>query len=100
MTAEGTAGASAAGKITAVDSVVDEATRNVQVQATFANPDGRAAPRHVRRGAGRRSARRQAVVALPASAISYAPYGDSVFIVEDDARGRTARPTAACASSS
>jgi membrane fusion protein (multidrug efflux system) len=26
---------------------------------------------------------RDSVVALPASAISYAPYGDSVFIVED-----------------
>lgn len=72
----------AAGRITAVDSVVDPATRNVQIQATFDNADGRLRPgmfveAQVVMGAS------QVVVALPASAISYAPYGDSVFIVED-----------------
>ena len=69
------------GRITAVNSVVDEATRNVQVQATFANPDGRLRPgmfveTKILLGGSRD------VVALPASAINYAPYGDSVFIVE------------------
>src|SRR5262245_34263988 len=33
-----------AGAITAIDSVVDESTRNVQAQATLANPDGRLRP--------------------------------------------------------
>jgi membrane fusion protein (multidrug efflux system) len=35
----------------------------------------------------------QSVIALPASAISYAPYGDSVFVVADlkDPEGRTYR---------
>jgi membrane fusion protein (multidrug efflux system) len=69
------------GRITAVNSVVDEATRNVQVQATFANPQGRLRPgmfvqTKVLMGDSRE------VVTLPASAINYAPYGDSVFIVE------------------
>ena len=69
------------GRITAVNSVVDEATRNVQVQATFANPQGRLRPgmfveAKVALGGSRD------VVTLPASAINYAPYGDSVFIVE------------------
>lgn len=69
------------GRITAVNSVVDEATRNVQVQATFANPQGKLRPgmfveAKVALGASRD------VVTLPASAINYAPYGDSVFIVE------------------
>ena len=41
------------GRITAVDSVVDEATRNVQVQATLRQPATAAAPGHVRGGAGR-----------------------------------------------
>ncbi len=68
------------GRVTAVDSLVDEATRNIQVQATLANPDGKLRPgmfvqTEVVLGAS------QTVVALPASAISYAPYGDSVFIV-------------------
>jgi membrane fusion protein (multidrug efflux system) len=68
------------GRITAVDSVINEATRNVQVQASLDNPDGRLRPgmfveAHVLLAAQR------SVIALPASAISYAPYGDSVFIV-------------------
>jgi membrane fusion protein, multidrug efflux system len=80
-TAEGVAGDGFAGTVTAVDSVVDPATRNIQVQATFANPEGILHPgmfveTRVRLGDG------TTVVALPASAISYAPYGDSVFIVE------------------
>ena len=75
-------GAVFAGKITAMDSVVNEATRNVGVQATLANPDGRLKPgmfvqAEVPLPAGR------SAIALPASAINYAPYGDSVFIVAD-----------------
>jgi membrane fusion protein (multidrug efflux system) len=80
------------GHVTAIDSIVDEATRNIQVQATLANPDGRLRPgmfvqTQVVLGGGR------AVVSLPASAISYAPYGDSVFVVTDlkDPNGRTYR---------
>jgi membrane fusion protein (multidrug efflux system) len=66
----------------AVNSVVDDATRNVQVQATLANPRGRLRPgmfveAEVVVGESR------PVVALPASAIGYAPYGDSVFVVDD-----------------
>ena len=70
------------GRITAVDAVVDETTRNVQVQATLANPGGKLRPgmfvqAQVALGAPR------TVTSLPASAINYAPYGDSVFIVTD-----------------
>ncbi|HEV8631899.1 MAG TPA: efflux RND transporter periplasmic adaptor subunit [Thermoanaerobaculia bacterium] len=75
-------GLATTGRITAVDSVVDEATRNVQVQATFDNPQGALHPgmfvtASVQLGAG------QPVVSLPASAINYAPYGDSVYVVEE-----------------
>ncbi len=78
--AEGLTGSRRSGRITAIDSVVDPATRNVQVQATFENRDGRLRPgmfvqAHVRIGEA------STVVALPASAVSYAPYGDSVFVV-------------------
>ena len=80
VSAEGLGGAPLAGRITAIDSIVDQATRNVQVQATLANADGRLHPGmfvqvQVSVGANR------AVVTLPASAINYAPYGDSVFVV-------------------
>jgi membrane fusion protein (multidrug efflux system) len=71
-----------AGRVSAVDAVVDPTTRNVQVQATLANPGGKLRPgmfvqARVLLDAGR------AVVPLPASAISYAPYGDSVFVLAD-----------------
>jgi len=79
LTAEGK---EAAGRITAVDSIVDPATRNVQVQATFANADGRLRPGMFAETRIVLGASRQVMV-LPASAISYAPYGDSVYVVED-----------------
>jgi membrane fusion protein (multidrug efflux system) len=82
LSAEGDSGGEFAGRITAVDSVVDESTRNVQVQATVPNPGSRLHPgmfveTRVLLGAG------QTIVSLPASAISYAPFGDSVFVVGD-----------------
>ena len=82
VSAEAMAGAEFTGKITAIDSVVDQATRNLQVQATLANPDGQLRPGMFVQAEVVAGAKRQ-VVALPASAISYAPYGDSVFVVED-----------------
>jgi len=92
VTADDLAGLEFAGPITAIDSIVDESTRNMQVQATLANPRGRLRPgmfvqTTVAVGAS------NAVVSLPASAIKYAPYGDSVFIVTDltDPHGKTYR---------
>ncbi len=75
-------GARWTGRVTALDSLVDEATRNIQVQATLPNPDGKLRPgmfvqTEVMLGAS------QTVVVLPASSINYAPYGDSVFVVGD-----------------
>jgi len=81
-----------AGRVTALDSVVDPSTRNVQVQATFANPDGRLRPGMFVQTEIVLSQSR-AIVSLPASAISYAPYGDSVYVVADlkDPKGQTYR---------
>jgi membrane fusion protein (multidrug efflux system) len=75
-------GAEFTGRVSALDSVVDPATRNVQVQATLANPGGRLRPGMFVQAQVMLGASRQ-VVALPASAINYAPYGDSVFVVTD-----------------
>ena len=82
VTVEGTPGDEHTGKITAIDSVIDESTRNVHVQATLENPKGRLRPGMFVTARALLDAR-DSVIALPASAISYAPYGDSVFIVED-----------------
>ena len=70
------------GRIGAIDPVVSDATRNVQVQATFPNPNGELRPgmyATVRVVVGQG----EPTVALPSSAINYAPYGNSVFVLED-----------------
>lgn len=80
------------GRVTAVDSVVDETTRNIQVQATLSNPDGKLRPgMFVQVDLSLGTSR--SVITLPATAISYAPYGDSVYIVTDmkDPKGQTYR---------
>jgi membrane fusion protein (multidrug efflux system) len=82
VSVEGVTDIAATGKITAVNSVIDRSTRNMQVQATLPNGDGRLRQGmfvevHVDVG------RDRSVVALPATSIAYTPYGDFVFIVED-----------------
>lgn len=92
VTSSDAAGAGFTGRVTAIDSVVNEATRNLQVQATLANPGGRLRPGMFVQvemivGADR------PVIALPTTAINYAPYGDSVYVVSDlkDPAGHTYR---------
>jgi membrane fusion protein (multidrug efflux system) len=70
------------GRVTAVDSVVNEETRNVQVQATVPNPHGRLRPGMFVQAAVVTGVTRTSV-SLPASAISYAPFGDSVFVLAE-----------------
>jgi len=82
ITSEDAGGLESSGRVTALDSMVDEATRNIQVQATLPNPGGKLRPgmfvqAEVTVGPS------QSVIVLPASSINYAPYGDSVFIVAD-----------------
>ena len=92
VTSEDLAGLSFTGRVNALDSVVDQNTRNVQVQATLNNPQGKLRPGmfvQVEVGVGAQ----RSLIPLPASAISYAPFGDSVFVVTDmkDAKGQTYR---------
>jgi len=70
------------GRVTAIDSVVNEGTRNIQIQATLSNPGAKLRPGmfvevQIPIGVDRE------VVALPTTAINYAPYGDSVYVVTD-----------------
>jgi membrane fusion protein, multidrug efflux system len=80
------------GRITALDSVISEQTRNIQVQATVTNKENKLRPGMFVQVELPLGQARQ-VVPLPASAINYAPYGDSVFIVVEmkDAKGNTYR---------
>ncbi len=79
------------GDVTTVNPEVDAATRNVRVRATFANADGRLRPGmyanvDVVSGAPRET------LQIPATAVIYAPYGDSVFAIAEkaDAKGHKA----------
>ena len=76
------AGTEFTGRVTALDSVVDPATRNVQVQATLSNPGGKLRPGMFVQ-ADLLVGTSPSVITLPASAVSYAPFGDSVFILTD-----------------
>ncbi|HXE79269.1 MAG TPA: efflux RND transporter periplasmic adaptor subunit [Vicinamibacterales bacterium] len=82
VVAEDLGGAEFTGRITAINSVVDPTTRNVEVQATLANKQGWLRPGMFVQ-AQLDLGVTQAVVPLPASAISYAPYGDSVYVVTE-----------------
>ncbi|HTJ00208.1 MAG TPA: efflux RND transporter periplasmic adaptor subunit [Dongiaceae bacterium] len=68
-----------AGEITALESRLDESTRNLLVQGTVPNPDNK-----LRAGMFVNVAvllPETDVLTIPSSSISYAPYGDSVFVV-------------------
>jgi membrane fusion protein (multidrug efflux system) len=79
------------GEVTTVNPEVDPATRNVRVRATFPNGDGRLRPGMFVKVDVLSSERRQ-VLTIPATAVIFAPYGDSVFALEQkkDAAGKDA----------
>jgi len=80
------------GAVTTINPEVDVSTRNVRVRATFPNADGRLRPGMFVRAQVVLDTKNQ-VVPLPASSFNYAPYGDSVFIVQnlEDPNGKPYR---------
>lgn len=94
VSSDAMAGATESGKIAAFEPQIDEGTRSARVQAIFDNRSGRLRPgMYVE--AKLAQGTKTAAVTVPASAISYAPFGDSVFIVEpnmkDEKTGKTYR---------
>lgn len=70
------------GKVTAISPEIDPVTRNFRVQATFANREEKLrAGMFV--GVDVMLPTKTRVLAIPATSILYAPYGDSIFIVEE-----------------
>lgn len=69
------------GTVTALDSRIEPGSRNLRVRARIPNPDDRLAPGMFAEVA-LLAREPRAVLTLPRHAISYAPYGDSVFVVE------------------
>lgn len=69
------------GKLTAINSSVDPATRNVALQATVDNADHALRPGMFGRVRVFLS-QSNPTLFIPATAVSYAPFGNSVFIIE------------------
>jgi membrane fusion protein (multidrug efflux system) len=82
------------GQITVVNPEVDAASRNVRIRATFPNPDGRLKP-GMFVNVDVLSNERHPVLLIPATAIIYAPYGDSVFVLEPKKDGNGKESTVA-----
>jgi membrane fusion protein (multidrug efflux system) len=76
------------GVVTTVNPEVDVATRNVRVRATVRNDDGRLRPgmfANVEVSSGEK----RSVLIIPATAVIFAPYGDSVFAIEQQKDEKT-----------
>lgn len=69
------------GKLTAVNPMVDSVTRNVTAQATLENLDHALRPGMFAKVEVVLPAKGKALV-IPGSAVSYAPFGDSVYVIE------------------
>ncbi|MDR3492296.1 MAG: efflux RND transporter periplasmic adaptor subunit [Gammaproteobacteria bacterium] len=71
------------GKVTTIDPIVDDATRNVEVEATISNPKFELVPGMftevlVKTGMPKR------YLTLPHTAVSFNPYGDIIYIVHEE----------------
>ncbi len=75
------------GKITAITPLVDADTRTVKIQATVANKGERLRPgMFVNVAVGLPV--RQKVLVIPATAVMYAPYSDSIYLLETAKEGK------------
>ena len=92
VTTDAIAGREFDGKLTAVNSTIDPSTRNVNLQATIDNPDHALRPGMFAR-VSVLLPQKKPTLYIPASAVSYAPYGNSVYAIEkqhDDKTGKDA----------
>src|SRR3954467_3047122 len=78
------------GKLTAINSMVDPVTRNVSLQATLQNPDHALHPGMFAKVEVALAETKKTIV-IPGSAVSYAPYGDSVFLIEKQKDPKTGK---------
>jgi membrane fusion protein (multidrug efflux system) len=69
------------GEVSAINSEIDKSTRTVEVQAVLDNPQGELLPGMFGRVEVSLGEQREVLI-IPAPAISYASFGDSVFVLE------------------
>jgi len=76
-------GASWEGTVTTINPEVDPGTRNVRMRATVPNPDGRLTP-GMFASVEVLSEQQERVLLIPATSILFAPFGDSVYVLETE----------------
>lgn len=74
------------GRVTAISPKVNQQTRNVAVRGRLANPEGRLRP-GMFVDVAVELPREEHVITLPQTAITYNPYGDSVFLINETTGG-------------
>jgi membrane fusion protein (multidrug efflux system) len=79
------------GKIAAINPKVDASSRNVQVRATLANPDRKLLPGMYAKVAID-TGTPQRYVTLPQTAVTFSPYGDTAFLVENQGQDDKGQP--------
>jgi membrane fusion protein, multidrug efflux system len=79
------------GRITAVNPKVDTDTRNVQIEATIANAKHELLPGMYASVTVESGAVEQ-YLTLPQTAVTFNPYGESVYIIEDGGKGPDGKP--------
>ncbi len=80
------------GKLTAMDSMVNTVTRNVSLQATLQNPNHTLHPGMFAK-VDVLLPQKEKTLVIPGTAVSYAPYGDSVFVIEKKKDPKTKKET-------
>ncbi len=78
------------GKVTAINSAVDTTTRNVAVQVTLENHDHALKPGMFAKIEIILPTKQKTLV-VPGTAVSYAPYGNSVYVIEKKKDGKTGK---------
>ena len=91
VTADALPGQTIEGEITAISPEVDVATRNIRIQATVANSQERLRPGMFVNVAVVLPSREEVLI-IPATAVLYAPYGDTVFVVHEKETKKGVQP--------
>jgi membrane fusion protein (multidrug efflux system) len=79
------------GKITAINPKVDPDTRNLQIEATIPNPKHELLP-GMYASVTVQSGEVQQYLTLPQTAVTFNPYGESVYVIEEGAKGTDGKP--------
>jgi len=100
VSTDGFPGIAFPGKVSAISSKIDSSTRNVQIEATFANAKRQLLP-GMFANANVDVGEKKRYLTLPQTAITYNPYGSTVFVVKQasakDAPGSAASGASAAA---